>query len=121
MPPSLQTMLRIINFLNNRIGFSGQLCRFFFENCLLERESNLFFILKYILRRINDNINDIFTCSKNSVKSAVVAKLHPQVDSWKVLIIEELLCDRDDGTSFNNLKNTILKDILNFICINNNI
>ena len=118
MLPSLQIMLRIVNFFNCGIKSSSLFASFFFKNCLIERESNMFFNLKYICRKISCNLNDLLEWSKSSLKNSVVNKLHPQVDLWKIHIVNELLYNRDVGNTYINIDNQILKDILNFICIN---
>ena len=78
----------------------------------------MFFNLKYICRKISCNLNDLLEWSKSSLKNSVVNKLHPQVDLWKIHILNELLYNRDVGNTYINIDNQILKDILNFICIN---
>ena len=115
LPPSLQISLRIINFFGKSSQCESNLySNFFFNQCLILKESLMYNNIKHIAINLDCSIPDMLNLSKYNIKKKLYNAI-PEIDGWKIGLIKELI-DIKEGFVGVDFDSELVKDILNHIC-----
>ena len=117
LPPSLQIFSRIVGFFKKSSNTDDSpYSKFFFDQCLINKESLMYKNLRYISGKLNCSIQELLNLSKQKLQKKLY-ELVPKTDRWQIDFIKEMIGIKE-GFITVNFGNEMVQDILNCICTN---
>ena len=113
IPPSNQINKRTIKFFKDGINNKSYFINYFFEHCLFQKESIMYFNLKKISENTYLPISNLMNLSNAQLKKV----FYKETSNWKSKIVKELLYSRERQLNC-SLDEYEIGLILNEICTN---